>query len=170
MTGSQVRILFAAPILSSLLKINMAPGCTWVKSVTRRRCDGIFDEEERRWSKKLVLSLALRRRQRPSIVSRRQGCGRPDKLHGQSPRDQSIDIDVHENRVSLRKETTSNPFEITCIGRDAFKMAVDGDARGSGNKSTMARTVIRWLDSERKQAARMPPVSFWCQSKETRRA
>ena len=64
---------------------------------------------------------------------------------GNHPRDQSIDIGVHENRVTLRKKTTSNTFEIAYIGGDAFKMAVDGETRGSSNKSVMARTVIRWL-------------------------
>ena len=107
---------------------------------------GIFDEEEKKMAEEAD---AVSRAEAQTKAEHSQVAGKIAEdltsYMGSHPRDQDIDIGVHENRVSLRKETTSNTFEITCIGRDAFKMAVDGDTRGSANKSAMARTVIRWL-------------------------
>ena len=107
---------------------------------------GIFDVEEKKMAEEAD---AVSRAEAQTKAEHSQVAGKIAEdltsYMGSHPRDQDIDIGVHENRVSLRKETTSNTFEITCIGRDAFKMAVDGDMRGSANKSAMARTVIRCL-------------------------
>jgi len=107
---------------------------------------GIFDEEEKKMAEEAD---AVSRAEAQTKAEHSQVAGKIAEdltsYMGSHPRDQSIDIDVHENRVSLRKMTASDTFEITCIGRDAFKMAVVGDTRGSANKSAMARTVIRWL-------------------------
>jgi hypothetical protein len=100
---------------------------------------GIFDEEEKKMAEEAD---AVSRAEAQTKAEHSQVAGKIAEdltsYMGSHPRDQEIDIGVHENRVSLRKETTSNTFEITCI-------AVDGDTRGSANKSAMARTVIRWL-------------------------
>jgi hypothetical protein len=107
---------------------------------------GIFDEEEKKMAEEAdTANRAEEQRKAERSEVAHNVAEELTSYMGNHPRDQSIDIDVHENRVSLRKKTTSNTFEIACIGGDTFKMAVNGDTRGSVNKSTMARTVIRWL-------------------------
>ena len=107
---------------------------------------GIFDEEEKKMADE---ASAASRAEAQTKAEHNQVAGKIAEdltsYMGSHPRNQNIDIGLHENRVSLRKKTTSNTFEITCIGGDAFKMAVDGETCGSSNKSAMARSVIRWL-------------------------
>ena len=65
---------------------------------------------------------------------------------GNHPRQQSIEISVHENRITLRKKTTSNTLEITCIEQDHYEVAIDAAQATMANKSHMARAVIEWLN------------------------
>jgi hypothetical protein len=107
---------------------------------------GIFDKEE----KKMVEEAAAANRAEEQRKAEHNEVAHNvaedlTSYMGNHPRNQDIDIGVHDNRVSLRKKTTSKTFEITCIGGDTFKMTVDGETRGSSNKSAMARSVIRWL-------------------------
>jgi hypothetical protein len=61
------------------------------------------------------------------------------------PRQQSVDVGVRENLVTLRKKTTSHMLEITCTGREGFEVTIDGTKSPPTNRSGMARTVINWL-------------------------
>jgi hypothetical protein len=64
---------------------------------------------------------------------------------GAHAREHEVDIEVNENRVTLRKKKTSNTLDITCVGRDSFELAIDGGRPTATSKSNMARTTIDWL-------------------------
>jgi hypothetical protein len=57
----------------------------------------------------------------------------------------SIETSVDENRVTLRKTTTSNTLEIECTDPERFQFAVDGTPTAAADKSGMIRSVIEWL-------------------------
>src|SRR5664279_2758861 len=63
---------------------------------------------------------------------------------GSHPRQQSIEISVHENRITLQKKATSNT--LTCIEHDLYEVAIDAAQATTANKSHMARAVIEWLN------------------------
>lgn len=57
----------------------------------------------------------------------------------------SIEVGQHENRVTLRKKTTSEKLEIACVGREAFEVTINGLAQGQANKNGMTDAVLGWL-------------------------
>lgn len=109
---------------------------------------GIFDEEE----KKMADEIAAAERQQAEQMARLGQLAHKVSqdlitylANRPRPRGPDIDIGVHENRITLRKRTTSNTMEIVCTGRGIFEIRVDGDPHVA-NQSTMARSVLGWVN------------------------
>ena len=106
---------------------------------------GIFDEEE----KKMADEAERQKAQREGELAQTARNVSQDLMSyiGTHPRPQGPDIDirVHENRVALRKKTTSKTMEIVCTGRATFEVTMDGATHGQVNQSNMARRVLYWL-------------------------
>jgi hypothetical protein len=109
---------------------------------------GIFDEEEKKMKEEIAAAErkeAQRKAERGQVA--RKVAEDLQNYIGTHPRPQGPDIDVgvHEDRITLRKKTTSNTLEIVCNGREAFEMTIDGRPHGPANQSIMARAVFDWL-------------------------
>jgi hypothetical protein len=109
---------------------------------------GIFDEEE----KKMADEMAAAERQKDQRAAELNQVARKvaedlTSYIGTHPRPDGPDIEigVHENRVTLRKKTTSNTVEVVCLARGSFETKIDGRTRGIGNQSAMAQGVFYWL-------------------------
>ena len=64
--------------------------------------------------------------------------------HPQGP---DFDIGVNENRITLRKKSSSNTLEIVCTGEPvvAFEVIMDGKSYPPTHERDMARGVLAWL-------------------------
>jgi hypothetical protein len=110
---------------------------------------GIFDEE----AKKMAAEIAAAERRVAEQKAKHSPIARKvaeDLMSyiGTHPRLQGdIDIGVNENRIMLRKKTTSSTLEIVCTGElgSYFEVIVDGTNYGVTNESNMARGVLKWF-------------------------
>jgi hypothetical protein len=109
---------------------------------------GIFDEE----AKKIANEIAAAKRRDAQEKAKLSPIARKvaeDLMSyiGTHPRLQGdIDIGVNENRITLRKKTTSDTLEIVCTGEHgAFEVTIEGKNYGVTNQSNMARGVLGWL-------------------------
>jgi hypothetical protein len=69
----------------------------------------------------------------------------------------TVDVNVDNNIVHLRKITTSNTLDIKCREGDLFEVKISGRPPTTGDKSKMIRGVIEWLNEFRSAE---PPATF----------
>jgi hypothetical protein len=107
---------------------------------------GIFDEEKKKMSDEAAAKARgeAQREVQLGQIARKVSEDLMSYI-GDDPREHYVEIEVNENRITLRKKTTSNTLEIVCVGRDSFELAIDGGRPTATGKSNMARTTVDWL-------------------------
>ena len=110
---------------------------------------GIFDEEAEKMAKEIASAEHTRAHLKAKLSQIAHNVAEDLTSYiGTHPRPQGPDIEigVYENRITLRKKTTSDTMEIVCSGElGAFEVIMDGTNYGVTNQSNMARGVLTWL-------------------------